>query len=86
MLKTAKEMNKIAGDVREARIARARAEAEMFVNETLSKKIEREAENGAYKCYVCVSKWDVNVSTVVEMLKNAGYKVNEGTEVLTIIW
>lgn len=86
MLKTAKEMNKVAGEVREARIARAKAEAEEFVNETLSKKIEREAENGSYKCTVCVSKWDVSVSTVVEMLKNAGYEVNKSTEILTIIW
>ena len=86
MLKSAKEMNKIAGDVRNARIEKARAEAEVYVNDVAAKAIEKKANDGCYSVTICISKADVGAGYVTDLLREAGYEVKRGTEVLTVGW
>lgn len=86
MLKTAKEMNKVAGEVRNARIAKARAEAEVYVNEVVAPAIEKEANDGSYNMTCYMGKADVSMATVADILINAGYEVKRGAEILTISW
>lgn len=86
MLKTAKEMNKVAGEVRNARIAKARAEAEAYVNEVVAPAIEKKANDGSYNMTCYMGKADVSMATVADILTNAGYEVKRGAEILTISW
>lgn len=86
MLKTAKEMNKVAGEVRNARIAKARAEAETYVNDVVALAIEKKANDGAYSMTCYMGKTDVSMATVAEILTDAGYDVKRGAEILTITW
>lgn len=86
MLKTAKEMNKVAGEVRNARIAKAKAEAEAYVYEVVAPAIEKRANDGSYNMTLYMGKADVSMATVADILTEAGYDVRRGTEILTIAW
>ena len=86
MLKSAKEMNKIAGDVRNARIEKAKAEAEVYVNDVIAEAIEKKANDGGYTLTVCIAKAGVGIGYVTDLLKDAGYEIKRGTEMLTITW
>lgn len=86
MLKTAKEMNRVAGEVRNARIAKAKAEAEAYVHEVVAPAIEKRANDGAYNMTHYMGKADVSMATVADILTDAGYDVKRGTEILTITW
>ena len=86
MLKSAKEMNKVAGDVRNARIEKAKAEAEVYVNDVIAGAIEKKASDGSYTLTVCITKTGIGVGYVTDLLKDAGYEVKRGAEVLTISW
>ena len=86
MLKTAKEVDKVAGEVRNARIAKAKAEAEAYVNEVVAPAIEKRANDGAYNMTHYMGKADVSMVTVADILTEAGYDVKRGAEILTISW
>lgn len=86
MLKNAKEMNKVAGEVRNARIAKAKAEAEAYVHEVVAPAIEKRANDGAYDMIHYMGKADVSVATVADILTDAGYDVRRGSEILAIAW
>lgn len=86
MLKNAKEMNKVAGEVRNARIAKAKVEAEAYVHEVVAPAIEKRANDGAYNMTHYMGKADVSVATVAGILTDAGYDVRRGSEILAIAW
>ena len=86
MLKNAKEMNKVAGEVRNARIAKAKAEAEASVHDVIALAIEKRANDGAYNLAHYMGKAEVSMATVADILTDAGYVVKRGAEVLTIAW
>ena len=86
MLKNAEEMNKVAGEVRNARIAKAKAEAEAYVHEVVAPAIEKRANDGAYNMTHYMGKADVSVATVADILTDAGYDVKRSMEILAITW
>lgn len=86
MLKNAEEMNKVAGEVRNARIAKAKVEAEAYVHEVVAPAIEKRANDGAYNMTHYMGKADVSVATVADILTDAGYDVRRGPEILAIAW
>ena len=88
MLKNAEEMNRVASEVRNARItkAKAKAEAEAYVHEVVAPAIEKRANDGAYHMIHFMGKADVSVATVADILTDAGYDVKRSMEILAITW
>ena len=86
MLKNAEEMNRVASEVRNARIAKAKAEAEAYVHEVVAPAIEKRANDGVYNMTHYMGKADVSVATVADILTDAGYDVKRSMEILAIAW
>lgn len=86
MLKSANEMNKVASKVREAHIAQAKAESEAYVNDVIAKAIERKANEGGYSVDIYINKTNANAHYVANLLRDAGYEVKKGIEILTVTW
>lgn len=74
MLKSAQEMNKLAWEVIDAQLAKAKADAENYIKVIVAPTIEHEAKNGALDLILKLPN-TIKYACVKEILVGAGYKV-----------